>query len=145
MIYALVASLILLTLMVIGLFITMRTTPFKWTSYFIIPFLLFNIGFSWHTIDDLLGRAAERIPQGQFELLAVFTEKPFIYVVVREEGTRDPTFHKIPDTKENRKKGAEAKELLKKGIKLQGKFKPGNLTPGFEFYKWNHQAEMPKE
>jgi len=141
MIYALAASMTLLSVMVIVFFISTRSTL---VSYFIVPFLLFNIGFSWHTLDVLLGQATEQLPQGQFEVLSVVSQKPFLYIVVREDGESEPKFHKIPDTKENRKKGAEAKELLKKGIKLQGKFKPGELTPGFEFYKWNHQTEMPK-
>ena len=145
MIYALAASLMLLSIIVIAVLIALKSTAFKWVSYFIIPFLLFNIGFSWHTVNDLLGRATERLPEGQFEVLSVFTNKPFVYIVVREEGRDDPTFHKIPDTKQNRNKGAEAKELLKKGIKIQGEFRPGEQTPGFEFYKWNHQAEMPKD
>ena len=145
MIFALSISLLLLTLLVIIMYIASRGTKLhSWVAYLVIPFLLFNIGFSWHTVNEILGQATTRSPVGKFDIMAVSKGQGVLYIVVKEQNRDEPTFHKIPDTEENRKQVEKAAKLLKKNVRMQGEIVNDQTTQQFKAYKWDHQQAMPK-
>lgn len=144
MIFALSISLLMLTLLVLVMFIASRGTKLHgWFVYLVIPFLLFNIGFSWHTVHEMLGQATTRYPAGKFDIVSVSKVQDMLYIVVKEKDSDEPTFHKIPDTEENRKQADAVEKQLKKNVRMQGEFS-GN-TNQLKAYKWNHQQAMPKQ
>ena len=144
MIFALSISLLLLTLLVIVMYIASRGTKLRsWVAYLVIPFLLFNIGFSWHTVNEILGQATTRYPSGKFDVMAVSKGQDVLYIVVKEQDRDEPTFHQIPNTEENRKQAEKAAKLLKKNVRIQGEI-VNDQTPQFKAYKWDHQQAMPK-
>ena len=144
MIFALSISLLLLTLLVLVMYIASRGTKLhSWVAYLVIPFLLFNIGFSWHTVNEILGQATTRYPSGKFDVMAVSKGQDVLYIVVKEQERDEPTFHQIPNTEENRKQADAVEKQLKKNVRMQGEFS-GN-TNQLKAYKWNHQQAMPKQ
>lgn len=145
MIFALSISLLLLTLLVLVMYIASHGTRLRsWIAYLVIPFLLFNIGFSWHTVHEIIGQATTRPPIGKFDIMAVSKGQGVLYIVVKEQDRDAPTFHQIPDTKENRKEVEKAANLLKKNIRMQGEIVKNQNNQQFKAYKWDHQQAMPK-
>lgn len=145
MIFALSVSLLLLTLLVLVMYIASRRTRLHgWFLYLVIPFLLFNIGFSWHTVNEMLGHATTRYPNGKFDIMAVSKGDGFIYLVVKEQDSDEPTFHQLPDTEENKKEAERTERLLKKNIRMQGEIIEERNKGHFKSYMWDHQQAMPK-
>ena len=145
MIFALSVSLLLLTLLVLVMYIASRGTRLHgWFVYLVIPFLLFNIGFSWHTVNEMLGHATTRYPNGKFDIMAVSKGDGFVYLVVKEQDSDEPTFHQLPDTEENKKEAERTERLLKKNIRMQGEIVEERTKGQFKSYMWNHQQALPK-
>lgn len=145
MIYLLTASLLLLTILVI--LIAIRQKFRVWIMVFIIPFLIFNIGFSYHTINELWGYAKQGYPQGEVELLAHKIEKPNVYIMVREQSGKT-RLYVIPYTKKTEEDINGAGQKIKKGQRVMMKNKnTGRDTQEskFEFYSWQPAESMPKE
>ena len=145
MIFALSVSLLLLTLLVLVMYIASRGTRLHgWFVYLVIPFLLFNIGCSWHTVNEMLGHATTRYPNGKFDIMAVSKGDGFVYLVVKEQDSDEPTFHQLPDTEENKKEAERTERLLKKNIRMQGEIVEERTKGQFKSYMWDHQQAMPK-
>ena len=145
MIFALSISLLMLTLLVLVMYIASRGTRLHgWFVYLVIPFLLFNIGFSWHTVNEVLGQATTRYPSGKFDIMAVSKGQGYVYLVVKEQDRDEPTFHQLPDTEENKKEAERTERLLKKNIRMQGEVVENQNKAQFKSYMWDHQQAMPK-
>ena len=143
MIYLLTASLLLLTILVI--LIAIRQKFRVWIMLFIIPFLIFNIGFSYHTINELWGYAKEGYPKGEVELLAHKIEKPNVYILVREQSGK-ARLYLIPYTKKTEEGLNGASQKMKKGQRMMMKNQGHNTQESkFEFYSWKPAESMPKE
>ena len=145
MIYMLAASLLLLTVLVLVIIITNAS---KWNSLavmVIVPFLLFNIGFSWYTIDEMWGQAKEGLPEHKVFVLHAYVEKPWIFVTIKDK--EDIRLRKIPYTKSNQKKMSEATEKLKTGKKVQVQMFRNKIDSIAEIkvYDWDYLVDMPKE
>lgn len=141
MIFLLTVSLLLLTCIVLWILATRKN---HWIHYLLIPFLLFNIGFTWHTVDDILGQATEQLPQGKVHVVAVHVAKPHIYVVVRHQDNDEPTFHKIPYSKRNKDEIDAARQQMKKGVRMVAEFKEDDSQKTVQFFKWDHLENIPK-
>ena len=143
MIYLLTASLLLLTILVI--LIAIRQKFRVWIMVFIIPFLIFNIGFSYHTINELWGYPKEGYPKGEVELLAHKIEKPNVYILVREQSGKT-RLYLIPYTKKTEEDLKGAGQKMKKGQRMMMKNQGHNTQESkFEFYSWQPAESMPKE
>lgn len=144
MIYLLAASLLLLTILV--LIIVVRQKFRVWILVFIIPFLIFNIGFSYHTINELWGYPKQGYPAEEVELLAYKVEKPTVFIMVRERSGRT-RLYAIPYTKKTEEELEGAGKQIKKGqrmmIKNQGR--KVDQESKFELYSWKPADVMPKE
>ena len=143
MIYLLTASLLLLTVLVI--IITIRQRFRTWIVLLIIPFLVFNIGFSYHTVNELWGYAKQGYPREEVELLAYKIEKPDIYVMVREKNGK-ARLHLIPYTKKTEDDLNGAGREMKKGQRIMMKNRGHDIQESrVEFYSWRPAESMPKE
>jgi hypothetical protein len=112
---------------------------------FIIPFLIFNIGFSYHTINELWGYPKEGYPKGEVELLAHKIEKPNVYILVREQSGK-ARLYLIPYTKKTEEGLNGASQKMKKGQRMMMKNQGHNTQESkFEFYSWKPAESMPKE
>jgi hypothetical protein len=144
MLILLAISLIILTLFVI---ISLIRTKFNSIIIIIVtPFLLFNIGFGWHTINELWGSAKHGFPKEEVEIVAVHMAKPEIFVVIKRKEDQKIRLHAIPATKENEKRLSDAKEKIKKGQRMMAKGNDENNNDSQDVivYKWNHMESLPK-
>ena len=143
MIILLAISLLILTLFVIVSLI--RTKFNSIITIIITPFLIFNIGFGWHTINELWGSAKHGFPTEEVEIVAVHMSKPEIFVVIKRKETNAIRLHAIPATKENEKSLSDAKDKIKKGQKMMAKGDDSKNEPqDIKVYKWNHLENLPK-
>ena len=143
MIYLLTFSLLLLTILVI--LIAIRQKFRIWILLLIIPFLIFNIGFSYHTINELWGYPKQGYPQGEVELLTHKIEKPNVYILVREQNGK-ARLYLIPYTKKTEEGLTGASQKMKKGQRMMMKNQGHNTQESkFEFYSWKPAESMPKE
>lgn len=112
---------------------------------FIIPFLIFNIGFSYHTLNELWGYAKQGYPKGEVELLTYKIEKPEVYIMVREQ-TGKTRLHVIPYNKKTEEDLDGAGREIKKGQRIMVKNNgTENQQSKLEFYSWLPAESMPKE
>lgn len=144
MIYSLSTSLLLLTILVLVLVI--RSGVRSLITMILIPFLLFNIGFSWYIVNDLWGRPKMGVPEHAVQFLNHSVAKPWIYIVVKDPDKEEPEFRKIPYTKDNEKKLSDAKAKTKNGqrVKIKEQQIDGN-TAEIKLYDWNHLESMVKD
>lgn len=144
MIILLSLSLFLLSIIVLILIIKL-----KWNnvvSLFLIPFLLFNIGFSWYTVNELWGQARNADPEENSEIMYVGVKKPWIYILVNDK-ENEVILYRIPYTKKMEEEAAKMRKELKKGQKLFIKPKENKSLEQeshFEWYKWKHEQMLPK-
>jgi hypothetical protein len=143
MIYLLTASLLLLAVLVI--IIAIRQKFRVWIILFIIPFLIFNIGFSYHTLNELWGYPKEGYPKEEVELLAYKIEKPNVYIMVREQSGRT-RLHLIPYSKKAEEDLEGAGKEMKKGQRMMMKNRGhDDQESRVEYYSWRPAESMPKE
>ena len=145
MIFALATSLLILTVLVLVMFILTKGSRLKqWIVYLVVPFLLFNIGFSWHTVHEMLGQATISLPKGKFDVMSVSKLGENLYIVVKQQDKDEPTFHTIPNTEKNKKQFEKAQKMLKKNIPVKGEFTLEQSEAQLNLYQWDHQKAMPK-
>jgi hypothetical protein len=145
MIIFLTASLLVLAILVLAILIQQGWT--KFLTLLLIPFLIFNIGFSWFTINELWGTPRLGLPAVKLELLHAAIRKPFIYILaVEPDSDKEPVLYKIPYSKQTEEKLAKAGKKLKKNqrVSIEQEGKPTHDTDGIKLYDWDHKAEMPK-
>ena len=144
MIYLLAASLLLLTILV--LIISVRQKFRLWIMLFIIPFLIFNIGFSYHTINELWGYPKQGYPKEEVELLAYKVEKPTVFIMVREKSGRT-RLYAIPYTKKTEEELEGAGKQIKQGqrMMIKNRGRKDDQESKFELYSWRPAESMPKE
>lgn len=145
MIILLIASLFILSIIVIVLIIKLNWKSA--VSLFLIPFLVFNIGFGWYTINKLWGQARQGKPEPHLQVVDVIVDKPWVYLLVKDKD-KQYIFHKIPYNKETEKQAAKAQKQLKKGQKIfidETKNKNLEQQTHFEWYVWRHEQSLPKK
>lgn len=142
MIYLLTASLLILAVLV--LILAIRAKYRTWTLILIIPFLVFNIGFTYHTVQELWGYPVKGYPQGEVELLAAKIEQPNVLIVVRYPDGRS-RLHQIPYTKQNEEQLLGANRELRKGRRIMMNNSGQTKESRFELYPWKPSEMMPKE
>lgn len=145
MIELLTLSLLLLTILVLAIIIKQ-----KWSSVLsliLIPFLIFNIGFSWYTIDDLWGHPRHQFSKEEMEILTVIIKKPDIYLLAKGSTDVEPIFYKIPYTEKTEKALKEAQKRMKSGVRVMIKKFQGkeNDNSEFKLYDWDHKNLLKKE
>jgi hypothetical protein len=148
MIYLLAISLLLLT--VISVLAVARSNLRTPVIYLLIPFLIFNLGFGWHTMEELKGRPAHSEIDQEMEFLFALVAKPTIYILVREKNSSEPKYYAVPYSDKNEEAIRRAMEAVKKGSRMM--LRPGtknflgerNNFRSFEFYQFQHEHAMPK-
>ena len=115
-----------------------------WIFLFIIPFLVFNIGFTYHTVEELWGYPVRGYPQGEVELLAAKVEQPNVLIVVRYSDGRT-RLHQIPYTKRDEEQLSGANRELRKGRRIMMNNRGQAQESRFELYPWKPSEMMPKE
>lgn len=143
MIYLLTASLLILTVITIVVAIQSRLRSV--IVILLIPFLVFNIGFSYHTIKELWGYPVEELPKDEVELLAYKVEQPNIFIMVREQSGK-ARLYQIPYTKKAEEQLDGAGKAMKRGqrmmMKRQGR--EHDQESRVEFYNWRPAEIIPK-
>lgn len=143
MIYLLTATVFLMAVLIITVLIRQRFSGLLMAV--LIPFLIFNTGFTYHTISELWGYAKTALPREEVELLAYKIQRPDIYIMVREQSGR-VRLHQIPYTKNTEDDLNGAGQQIKQGqrvmMRTRGHDGPESRT---EFYNWRPAEQMPKE
>jgi hypothetical protein len=150
MLYLLFFSMLILTVLV--LYLVIKYTKVGLHSYLLVPFLIFNIGFGWYTVDELWGSPSLGIPQDKkFQVVFVTMDDQWIYLLLTVDEDKEPKYYKIIRTDENKKKARNAAMLMKKGIRVVGEIKIKREENGtivrerqLNLYQWNHQTGIPK-
>lgn len=144
MIYLLTVSLLVLTILTITVAIRARFRT--WMLLLLIPFLVFNIGFSYHTIRELWGYPVEGFPQDEVELLAYKVEQPNVFIMVREQDGKT-RLYQIPYNKKAEEDLEGAGKAMKKGQRMMMKHqgRENEQESKVEFYSWRPSDVMPKE
>ena len=142
MIYLLSVSIVLLFILTI---IALWRSGFKhWSLWIIIPFLIFNLGFAWHSISSLLGYPYNGLPPSEHRLLHYIIAKPDIYILA-QENNKEPRLYVFDYDPETAKKLTAAARDMDAGqnvvIKQQNKF---NNESSLEFYNFQLQEHYPK-
>lgn len=143
MIYVLTASLLILTIIVIA--IAIHSQFRVWIMALLIPFLIFNIGFSYHTIKELWGYPVEESPKTEVELLSYKIAQPNIFLMVRQPDGR-VRLYQIPYTKKTEEELKGAGQAMKKGQRIMMKnHGRQDQESKVEFYSWKPEEHFPKE
>ena len=143
MIYLLTASLLVLT--ILTLITAIRARYRTEIIVLLIPFLIFNIGFSYHTVKELWGYSVEGFPEDEVELMAHKVEQPNIFIMVRERNGK-ARLYEIPYTKKTEEQLEGAGKAMKRGQRMM--MKPNgqrDQESKVEFYSWRPAESMPKE
>ena len=140
-----VFSLMLLTIIVLIVMIKEKWNPV--IMAILVPFLLFNIAFSWNTINELWGQPRDGLPDSSFQVVYSKSAKPWIYLLTMEPDTDYPVFRKIPWTEESQKQLEKGNKAKKEGKRMLAKKKPQDTTTDtqIELYEWKATIEMPKD
>jgi len=142
MIYLLSLSIIVLFLLVI---VAIWRSGFKhWSLWIIVPFLVFNLGFSWYSISSLLGYAYENTPPSEHQLLHFIVAKPKIYVLAVGKG-EDPRFYEFDYDAETAKKLSQAGREMESGQRVMIRKDTLNSKGKLEFYNFDIQQTYPKK
>lgn len=142
MIYLLTASLLALTILTI--ITSIRARYRTWILILLIPFLVFNIGFTYHTIQELWGYPVKDYPKGEVELLAAKIEQPNVLIMVRYPDGRS-RLHQIPYTKRDEEQLSGAAREIRQGRRVMMNNLGQNQESRFELYPWKPSEMMPKE
>lgn len=148
MIYLLALSLMVLVITSILAIIKsdMRARTMAW----IIPLLVFNVGFSWHTIDALRGQPTQAAIQGEHELIFVHISRPNILLLV-QSGAAVPVYHALPYSDRLARDLTAAQKSIQGGQKtmMRPRDRSGSGDPipdhHYEFYPFDHEHVMPKQ
>jgi hypothetical protein len=142
MIYLLSLSTIVLFLLVI---VALWRSGFKhWSLWIIIPFLVFNLGFSWYSISSLLGYPYANTPPSEHQLLHYIVAKPKIYVLAVGKG-EDPRFYVFDYDPETAKKLSQAGREMESGQRVMIRENKLNSNGKLEFYNFDIQQNYPKK
>jgi len=142
MIYLFSVSIIML--FVFTIIAAWRTGIRHWSLWVIIPFLIFNLGFSWYTISSLKGYPYAAYPPGDHQLLYFAEAKPVIYILTQGP-KKEPRLYVVDHSDELSKKLAQAGKQLKNGQTVMTR-RTGNLNQGeLEFYNFELQKSYPKD
>lgn len=143
MIYLLSVSIIVLFVLTV---IALWRSGFKhWSLWIIIPFLIFNLGFSWYTISSLMGYPYHNTPPSEHQLLHFIVAKPNIYVLAKELNV-EPRLYVFDYDEKTVKQLAEAKRQMQAGqrVMIDKKVRPdGNIE--LKFYNFSIQRVYPKD
>lgn len=141
-------SLAIFSLMLLTIILLVVMIKGKWNGVLmaiLVPFLLFNVAFSWHTINELWGQPREGLPEDSFQILYSKSAKPWIYLLTNEPDTDYPVFRKIPWSEQSQKELDKGIKARKEGKRVLAKKKlEANTETQIELYEWNAQTEMPK-
>ena len=115
----------LFILILVCLYALIQSKANKLYTFIIIPLALIMASMTWQGIKLLQGMPVYGLPMNeQIEVLYVEDNKPWIFVLLREE--HGPVLYKIDWTEENKKKMQNLKRLIGSSFS-QGKFeKEGN-------------------
>ena len=139
MIYLLSVSIILLFVLVIAS--VWQGGVRHWSLWIIIPFLIFNLGFSWYSISSLMGYAYNSLPPGDHQLLHAVVSKPNIYVLA--QGPDDtPRLYVFDYDDETARKIGQVKQQIASGHRAMTK-RPSKRE--LEFYNFELQKQYPKD
>ena len=150
MLYLLSISLTVLT--VIGILAALRARLPAMLLVLLIPFMIFNAGFSWHTIESLKGMPLHSTPRDDSRFLWAQIGRPYIYVVAQHSDQPNPRFYAMPYSDEAAKKIAAAMRATAQGLTMMMRFpgrsdrgNPGADQPEIEFYQFRHEELVPKD
>jgi len=139
-------SLMLLTIIVLVVMIKEKWNPILMSI--LVPFLLFNVAFSWHTVNDLWGQPKDGLPEDDsFRVVYAKNAKPWIYLLTIEPDVDYPVFRRIPWTKQSQEqleKGTKAQKEGKRMVAKKSKT-PTDADTQIELYEWDAQTAMPKD
>lgn len=139
----LTASLTILTIIVLIIIIKQRWNSL--VTMILVPFLLFNISFSWYTINDLWGAPKEGLPTNSFQIVYAKVLKPWIYILTVEPDKNYPVFRIISWTEENQKEIEKGQRGQKAGKRMLAKKKEGSADDSqLQMYEWDHKQSIPK-
>jgi hypothetical protein len=139
MIYLLSVSIILLFVLVIVS--VWQSGVRHWSLWIIIPFLIFNLGFSWYSISSLMGYAYNGLPPGNHQLLHAVVSKPNIYVLA-QGFDESPRLYVFDYTDETARKIGQVKQQIAAGQRVMTK-RPSKGA--LEFYNFELQKQYPKD
>ena len=143
MIYLLSASFILLFVLVI---VSLWHSGVRhWSTWIIIPFLIFNLGFSWYSISSIMGYAYNGLPPTDHQMLYAVVSKPNIYVLA--QGPQDaPRLYVFDYDEETARKVGQAAQQIASGQLVMTR-RPSNINNqgGLEFYNFELQKQYPKD
>ena len=144
MIYLLTVSLLILTIVTVIVAIRIRFSTA--IMVLLIPFLIFNIGFSYHTVKELWGYPVEGLPEDEVELIAYKVEQPNVFVMVRQQDGKT-RLYMIPYTRKTEDQLEGAGKAMKRGQRMMMKDSNGDegQDSKVEIYSWRPAESMPKE
>lgn len=142
MIYLLTATVILLFVLV---FLALWRTGLQgWYAWLLIPFVIFNLGFSWHTVTELQGWPFNSTPATEKQFLYATADADHIYILAQAAGQR-PRLYAVANTPETAQQVQAARAASERGevvfVKPGG---PSSQDP-LQFYQFDHVRAMPKE
>jgi len=141
MLYLLTFSSIILFLLV---FISLWKCNFRgWYNWILIPFLIFNLGFSWYTLLELKGWPYHSYPINEYIFIHGFENESHVYLILQDLN-EEPRLYAIPYTEENSKRLQKGLQLAKQGYRVMIRNQPENPTQ-LEFYEFSFQKKYPKD
>lgn len=143
MIIMLAASLVALAILNLFLLIRLKFKPLA--VIILVPFLLFNIGFGWHTVNELWGSPRTSFPKNQeVQVLFAHVEKPSVFLLIRRPTDSVPLYVQIPYSKELEKQISKTQEDLKKGNRVLAARDHENIE-SIRMYKWSMATSGSKD
>lgn len=134
MLIPLTASLIILGVLVILMAMEYRRIR-PWLIV-LIPFILFNLGFTWYNLQQLAGYPSNGTIKDNSYVLHATTARPWIYVSVWQPQDDHPRLYQLPYSKKLEDQLEKIMAQMQKGQRVLIKKSQDNSAGDYEFYSW---------
>lgn len=142
MIYLLTVCIVILFMLVSWLVWRQGMRGMVW--WFLVPFVLFNLGFSWHTVSELRGWPYHAVPHAESQMLYARVERPWIYFLVQQSG-HEPRLYAVPYTPERAQQAQQAQSQAAQGQQIMIRGNRSTDSDEVVLYEFNHLDQYRKD
>lgn len=112
--------------------------------WFLIPFVVFNVGFGWHTLSELRGWPKYQVPHEHSRIIHVNVQKPWIYLTVQRPDS-EPRLYAVPYSPEKAKQAQQAQHKTAQGHTMMIRKSTDSESGEFVIYEFNHLNQYQKD
>lgn len=136
--YVISISLVAMVLMLIYFMVRARAN--FWLTVFMVPWMLFTMGFGWMVYESAKGFATKLpIPDSQYLYAKVIGSEAFVLIMT----DKGPRLHVIPATEQSKKMVQKGQKMIKQGKQVVIEGSDEADTP--RLHEFDYKSQFPKD